>query len=60
MRNGTFVQPKAINKEELLMYSATDYHFVLDTLQKMVLLDLVFLKPGESITTGEYCLVLVR
>jgi hypothetical protein len=35
MRNVTFVQPKAINKDELLMYSATDYRLLVDTLQKM-------------------------
>jgi hypothetical protein len=60
MRNGTFVQPKAINKEELLMYSATDYRFVVDALHKMGLLDLVCLKHGNSDIIGEYCPTLVR
>ena len=60
MRNGTFVQPKAINKEELLLYRATDYRFVVDTLQKMGLLDLVCLKPGEADHAGEYCPALIR
>jgi hypothetical protein len=59
MENGTFVQPRAINKEELLMFSATEYRIVVDTLQKMVLLDLVCLKPDNSNITGEYCPILV-
>jgi hypothetical protein len=41
MRNDTFVQPREINKEEFLMFSATDYRFVVDTLQKMALFNLV-------------------
>jgi hypothetical protein len=37
------------------MYSATEYRFVVDALQKMGLLDLVCLKHGKSAITGEYC-----
>jgi hypothetical protein len=44
MRNGTFVQTRAINKEELLRYSANEYRLVVYALQKMGLLDLVCLK----------------
>ncbi|KAK1662704.1 hypothetical protein QYE76_050863 [Lolium multiflorum] len=47
MRNGVIVQPKAINKEELAMLQATQYRFMVDTLQKMGLFDLVCLKPGR-------------
>ncbi|KAK1649180.1 hypothetical protein QYE76_066985 [Lolium multiflorum] len=48
MKNGVIVQPKAINKEELTMLQVTKYRFVVDTLQKMGLLDLVCLKPGNT------------
>ncbi|KAK1663522.1 hypothetical protein QYE76_051681 [Lolium multiflorum] len=60
MKNGIFVQPKAINKEELNMFHATKYHFVVDTLQKMGLLDLVCLKPTNFKILGKYCPSLVR
>jgi hypothetical protein len=60
MRNGTFVHPRAIKKEELLMYSANEYLFVIDALQKMGLLDLVSLKPDNFAITWEYCPTLVR
>ena len=60
MRNGVIVQPKAINKEELTMYQATKYRFVVDTLQKMGLFDLVCLKPGSTKGVGVYCPILVR
>src|SRR4051794_2090306 len=42
------------------MYAAMDYRFVVDTLQKMGLLDLVCLTPGVGATAGEYCPALVR
>ncbi|KAM0839664.1 hypothetical protein ACQ4PT_060170 [Festuca glaucescens] len=60
MRNGVIVQPKAINKEELTMYQATKYRFVVDTLKKMGLFDLVCLKPGNTKGVGVYCPILVR
>ncbi|KAK1619550.1 hypothetical protein QYE76_025067 [Lolium multiflorum] len=60
MRNGVIVQPKAINKEELTMLQATQYRFVVDTLQKMGLFDLVCLKPGSTKGVGVYCPILVR
>ena len=60
-KNGTFVQPKAINKEELLTRSATEYRFVIDTLKKMGLFDLVCLKPGDGTSAaGEYSPALIR
>jgi hypothetical protein len=37
MRNGVIVQPKAINKEELTMFQATKYHFVVDTVTSQLL-----------------------
>jgi hypothetical protein len=60
MKNGVIVQPKAINKEELTMLQVTKYRFVVDTLQKMGLLDLVCLKPGNTKGVGLYCSILVR
>jgi hypothetical protein len=60
MRNGVIVQPMAINKEELIMYQATKYRFVVDTLQKMGLFDLVCLKPGSTKGVGVYCPIIVH
>ncbi|KAK1677131.1 hypothetical protein QYE76_037979 [Lolium multiflorum] len=60
MKNGIIVMPKAINKEELTMFQTTKYRFVVDTLQKMGLLNLVCLKPTHFKSLGEYCPILVR
>jgi hypothetical protein len=51
---------KAINREVLTMHQATKYRFVVDTLQKMGLFDLVCLKPGDAKGVGYYCPSLVR
>ncbi|KAK1611079.1 hypothetical protein QYE76_034752 [Lolium multiflorum] len=48
MKNVVIVMPKAINKEVLTMHQATKYRFVVDTLQRMGLFDLVCLKPGDG------------
>ncbi|KAK1649002.1 hypothetical protein QYE76_066807 [Lolium multiflorum] len=60
MKNGIIVMTKAINKEELTMFRTTKYRFVVDTLQKMDLLNLVCLKPTHFKSLGEYCPILVR
>jgi hypothetical protein len=60
MKNGVIVQPKAINKEELTMYEASKHRFVVDTLKKMGLFDLVCFKPSNTKGVGVYCLILVR
>ena len=60
MKNGVIVMPKAINREVLTMHQATKYRFVVDTLQKMRLFDLVCLKPGDAEGVGYYCPSLVR
>ncbi|KAK1605591.1 hypothetical protein QYE76_029264 [Lolium multiflorum] len=56
MKNGFIVMPKAINKEVLTMHQATKYRFVVDTLQRMGLFDLMCLTPDD----GCYCPILVR
>jgi hypothetical protein len=56
MKNGTIVMPKAINKETLTMHQATKYRFVVDTLQRMGLFDLMCLAPDDDC----YCPILVR
>ncbi|KAK1652778.1 hypothetical protein QYE76_070583 [Lolium multiflorum] len=60
IKNGAIVMPKAINKEVLTMHQATKYRFVVDTLQRMGLFDLMCLKPGDGKGVGYYCPILVR
>jgi hypothetical protein len=57
-KTGSFVQPKAINQEELNLYAPTEFRFVIETLKKLGLYDLVCLKPGDG--TGVYCPDLIR
>ncbi|KAK1680292.1 hypothetical protein QYE76_041140 [Lolium multiflorum] len=60
MKNGTIVMPRAINKEALNMHQFTRNHFVIDTLQRMGLFELMCLKPGDGNGIGYYCPLLVR
>ncbi|KAK1601292.1 hypothetical protein QYE76_018137, partial [Lolium multiflorum] len=55
MKNGTFVMPKAI-KDVLTMHEATKYRFVVATLRRMGLFDLMCLTPPNE----SYCPILVR
>jgi hypothetical protein len=55
MKNGTIVMPKAI-KDVLTMHEATKYRFVVETLKRMGLFDLMCLTP----TDGCYYPILVR
>jgi hypothetical protein len=55
MKNGTFVMPKGI-KDVLTLHEATKYRFVVETLKRMVLFELMCLTP----TDGCYCPILVR
>ena len=57
-RTGSCVQPKAINQEELNLYAATEFRFVVEILRRLGLYDLVCLKPGEG--TGVFCPDLIR
>jgi hypothetical protein len=50
----------AISLYLIIMFQATQYRFVVDTLQIMGLLDLVCLKPGNTKAIGEYFPILVR
>ncbi|KAK1606599.1 hypothetical protein QYE76_030272 [Lolium multiflorum] len=56
MKNGLIVMPKAINTDALMLHQATKYRFVIDTLKRMGLFDLMCLTPNE----GYYCPILVR
>ena len=55
MKNGTFVMPKAI-KEVLAMHEATKFRFVVETLRRMGLYELMCLMPASE----SYCPLLVR
>ncbi|KAK1696557.1 hypothetical protein QYE76_013254 [Lolium multiflorum] len=55
MKTGTIVMPKAI-KDVIGMYEATKFRFVVETLRRMGLYDLMCLTP----TDGCYCPILVR
>jgi hypothetical protein len=55
MKKGTIVMPKAI-KDVIGMYEATKFRFVVATLRRMGLYDLMCLTP----TDGCYCPILVR
>jgi hypothetical protein len=55
MKNGTFVMPKGI-KDVLTLHEATKYRFVVATLRRMGLFDLMCLTPPNE----SYCPILVR
>ncbi|KAK1687097.1 hypothetical protein QYE76_047945 [Lolium multiflorum] len=55
MKNGCIVMPKAV-KDVLAIHEATTYRFVVETLRRMGLYELVCLTP----TDGCYCPLLVR
>ncbi|KAK1693642.1 hypothetical protein QYE76_010339 [Lolium multiflorum] len=55
MKTGTIVMPKAI-KDVIGMYEATKFRFVVETLRRMGLYDLMCLTPSD----GCYCPILVR
>jgi hypothetical protein len=55
MKNGTFVMPKAI-KDVLALHEATKFRFVVETLKRMGLYELMCLMPSDE----SYCPLLVR
>ncbi|KAK1653303.1 hypothetical protein QYE76_071108 [Lolium multiflorum] len=60
MKHGNIVSPKAINRDELVLYEATKYRFVVQTLKNLGLYDLVCLKPDDTQDDPTFCPLLVR
>ncbi|KAK1598821.1 hypothetical protein QYE76_017052, partial [Lolium multiflorum] len=60
MKHGNVVSPKAINPDELALHDATKYRFVVQTLKRMGLYDLVCLKPDDTQDDPTFCPMLVR
>ncbi|KAK1642711.1 hypothetical protein QYE76_060516 [Lolium multiflorum] len=60
MKHGNIVSPKAINPDELVLYEATKYRFVVQTLKNLGLYDLVCLKPDDTQDDPTFCPLLVR